>query len=112
MRIFVCGPYTGPSAEQAHLNVCRAMTIATELMHRGHEPFLPHLSHYLHLHQVDREASLRYDRWMRWTLTWLDQCDALYFMGRSPGADAELARARELKMTIYRNLGEVPDGDL
>lgn len=108
MRIFVAGPYSG-TVEEAHKNVCWAMTIATELLHRGHEPFVPHLSHFWHLAQVEEEATCSYERWMQWTLTWLARCDALFYLGPSPGADRELARAIELKLPIYRSLAEVPD---
>lgn len=108
MRIFICGPYSG-SVEEARRNVCRAMDVATALMRLGHEPFVPHLSHVLHLHQVERGEDFLYERCMQWTMAWLEQCDALYFIDHSPGSDRELARARELKIPIYLNLAEVLD---
>jgi len=108
MRIFVAGPYSG-TVEEAHTNVRAAMAEATELMHRGHEPFVPHLSHYWHLQMVDEGAPCSYERWMRWTCAWLRQCEALFFLGSSPGADRERALAEELGLPIYTSLKEVPN---
>jgi len=40
---------------------------------------------------------------------WLQQCEALFYIGPSKGADIELARAKELGLQIFHELKEVPD---
>ena len=47
--------------------------------------------------------------WTRYGFEWLDVCDALFFIGESPGANNELKIAREKGLTIYMKLEEVPE---
>lgn len=108
--IFVAHPYTGATPEEVHQNVCRAMMIGDALIAKGHVPFIPHFTHFLHLHLLGlRGESYDYEVWMRITLAMVGRCDAFYNEAPSPGADRELARAGELKLPIYRTLAEVPD---
>ena len=108
MRIFVAGPLTHMDPEKRGDNVEHALDTGHALLLGGHQPFVPHLSQYWDDHLWCGGDNLPYERWMEWTLSWLRVCDALYFIGSSPGADRELALAEELGLPIYRSLDEVP----
>ena len=94
MRVYVAGPYSrGDVAE----NVRLAVLVADDLLDAGHAPYVPHLTHFWHLLKP-RE----YEDWLRLDLLWLEQCEAvLRLPGESPGADREVARARELGLPVY-----------
>src|SRR5688572_14477432 len=49
MRIYVAGPYTAPTPAAVEANVARAIDAGLALARAGHEPFIPHLAHYLEL---------------------------------------------------------------
>lgn len=108
MRIYVAAPLSGTEYERA-CNVTRAVDAGIRLIQLGHSPFVPHLSHWLDLRQAELEAGLEYEDYMRVDLEWLQASDALLFLGHSPGADRELAKARQLKKVIYDTIEEVPD---
>lgn len=100
MRVYVAGPY---SQGDKDVNVERAMLIASRLMAAGHEPFVPHLSHFW-----DRVYPQDYGRWMTWCLAWVGQCQALIRLaGASAGADREAARAREMGLPIFCSVDEL-----
>jgi hypothetical protein len=109
MLIFVCGPYTAGSRVAEEENVQRALRVATSLFIRGHQPFVPHLSHFWHHLAAANGTHIPYERWMAYTLAWLRKCDAVLYLGPSPGADREVALARTLGLTIYTDPDDVPD---
>lgn len=111
MYIYVSGPYSAPrglapEAARARVaeNIDRANAIGLELLEKGHVPFVPHtmMRGWEDEHQVSREAALEVCH------RWVDRCDALFFMGPSPGADSERKRAVERGVPIYRALEDVP----
>lgn len=106
LRIYVAGPLSAPSPALRLRNVRRAIAVATALAERGWHPFLPHLSHYW-----DPTERLGYAWWMGWCREWLGACDALYWIGSSPGADREAGWARALGLEIYQRLADVPRVD-
>jgi hypothetical protein len=100
MRIYVAGPYTkGDVAE----NVRNAIVAGNNLRALGHTPFIPHLTHFWHMlvpHGIDY--------WYKYDMEWLEQCDAVFLLpGESKGAEAEVARAKELNMPIYTSFDEI-----
>jgi len=112
LRIYVAGPYTPTTknlhdaAREAHQNVQRAIKIALELIRKGHYPFVPHLSHYIHL---NCELDLG-DWWYEYDNTFLEYwAEALFYIAPSKGADAELKLAEKLGLRIFRSLDEVPE---
>ncbi len=63
----------------------------------GHYPFVPHLSHFLHLH-----SPRPYEVWTAMDNAFVASCDALIRLdGISKGADAELLLARHLGIPVY-----------
>ena len=115
MRIYVAGPYSPQSPskhtciqEAAH-NVDRAIRVALVLISKGHYPFVPHLTHYIHVSSAcQRELGERF--YYEYDNTFLDHwAEALFYMGSSKGADAELERAKRLGLKIFYDFSEVPD---
>ena len=104
MKIYVAGPYSANNPHNIQLNVDRAIDIGCELIKRGHNPFIPHLTHYVWLRP---EGDFSYDKWCELDVEWLKLCDALYFIGSSNGANAELELAKKLGLKIFYSLEEV-----
>ena len=94
-HVYVAGPYSIGDVAQ---NVRRAMEAAHVLIVAGHAPYIPHLAHFLHLHQPQD-----YETWMRLDLAWLSRCDALVRLpGESEGADREVAEAHRCNIPVVR----------
>lgn len=93
LRVYVAGPYShGDIAE----NVSRAMSLGHALMDAGFTPYVPHLSHFMHL-----QRQRPYEDWTRHDLEWLAQCDVLVRLpGKSPGADTEVEVALERGLPV------------
>lgn len=114
MKVYVAGPYTAPTAREVQANVNRALEVACALMRKGHSVYIPHLSHYVWLHP---DGDFSYEYWLQQSLVWLDECDALFFIGPSPGSDQERAymesgwwhRVYVGPRKVYTSLDEVPD---
>jgi len=117
MRIYVAGPYSPTIAKTKHdasrvtqHNTDKAIEIGNALIEKGHFVYIPHLSHYVHIHHSCKRD---YHEW------WYEQdntfiynwADALFYISPSKGADAELELAKKLGFKIYYRLEDVPEGD-
>ena len=114
LRIYIAGPYCPRGAIEhdaariAQHNVDRALEVANALIKKGHYPFVPHLSHYIHIHYSCKE-DYGGDFYYRYDNTFLDiWAQALFLIDHSPGATAELKRARMRNLKIFKSLREVP----
>lgn len=120
MRLYIAGPYKAQSTNQHTIpqetqrNVDRAIYAFHLLKDLGHTPFVPHLSHYVHIHPTCTEDYGAY--WYDYDLTFLD-CWAegicmLPGWEQSKGSCAELQRARQLNLKLFylvnNELLEVP----
>lgn len=105
MRIYVAGPYGAGTEGEREANARRAIEIGVELYRKGHTPFIPHLSHYID--GGTGSLGLGWVDYMAMDLDWLDQCEALFYIGPSLGADLELARARKNGIPVFRSMEEV-----
>lgn len=104
LRVYVSGPYS------ADPETCTATAIAVgnELLDAGYAPFVPHLSHYWHVHHTPRP----YSDWLRIDLAWVETADALIRIpGHSPGADQETALATRLGIPIYPTVTALRSAD-
>ena len=100
MRVYVAGPYTQGDVA---VNVRNAILAGDELIGAGHEPFLPHLSHFQHL-----LCPRHYETWMRLDLSWLATCAALVRLpGDSSGADREVAQAVRIGLPVFFSVQEL-----
>ena len=111
MKIYVAGPYTPDrctlhdAARVAHKNTLRAVRIGIDIMKKGHVPFIPHLTHFIHLETDDPLPSSFYKRYDK---AWLRYCDALFFIGPSKGANEEKTWAKQHGLRIFQTLSEIP----
>lgn len=115
MRIYVAGPYSPKSndkhkcIQEAAYNVDRAIRTALKLIEKGHHPFVPHLSHYIHINPACKK-DLGQEFYYEFDNSFLDHwAEALFYIAPSFGADNELLRAKKLGLRIFYSLEEVPD---
>jgi len=112
-RFYVAAPYCPrdcelhSAAQIAQRNVDSAIEMGNALIDRGHYAFVPHLSHYLHIHY-----SCKKDRgvwYYEFDNTFLDLwTNAFYYGAASCGADAELNRAHKNGYPIFWKMEDVP----
>ncbi len=103
-RIYIAGPLSADTEEEMIANSEIAQHVAYELIKKGYVPFIPHLSVY-----TSFRDKVDYEWWMKYCFAWLEQCDALFFIGESPGANREIARADEIGLRLFYKLDDVPD---
>ncbi|MHA1280806.1 MAG: hypothetical protein ACTSQ8_26965 [Candidatus Helarchaeota archaeon] len=117
LRIYVAGPYS-PKSDNKHTciqevahNVDRAVRIGLILISKGHYPFIPHLTHYIHTNPFCKTdlGSWYYEYDLTFLYHW---AEALYYIAPSKGADRELEIAKKLGLKIFYSLDEVPEVDL
>jgi|SRR5437016_1653052 len=114
LKIYIAGPYTPSNsdihdaARVAHKNTMEAIKAGIAVIKRGHIPFIPHLTHFIHL---ETDEPLPVDFYYEYDKVWLDCCDALLFLGESTGANEELGLAKERNLTIFRTIDEIPNID-
>jgi hypothetical protein len=105
-RIYIAGPYcpVGGSlhdaARTANRNVQRAIEIFHKLKAMGYVPFVPHLSHYLHIEGGEDYG----DFWLDFDLLIMERWAEAVFMMKgwhgSRGSRLEHKRARRLNLEI------------
>jgi len=105
MRIYVAGPYGDSNLKHIIArNVAAADAIGRELALLGHTPYIPHKTTW----GWEDDPRITYDDCICIDLEWLGLCDALFFLGPSPGANLELEVAVRCGKRIFVSIGEVP----
>ena len=111
MFIYVSGPYSAPASldpegRQAKVasNVEIANSLGLKLAEMGHIPFVPHTM----MSGWEDAGGLGRERAMNVCHRWVDQCDALFYIASSSGADSERERAVALGIPVYRELKDIP----
>jgi len=115
MRVYIAGPYSPRKSRTKHealqevsKNVQRAIEAAIALIEKGHYPYVPHLTHFIHINPKcpkDYGPSWYYE----YDKTFLEHwAEALLYLGSSEGADRELELAKKLGLKIFYSLDEVP----
>lgn len=98
--VYVASPYTKGDVA---LNVRRSIEAADRLAREGFVPFAPLLFHFWHMQHPHE-----YGFWTAMDLAWLERCDCIVRLpGDSLGADAEVARARELGLDVFLGVDEL-----
>lgn len=109
LRIYIAGPYTALDQNGHQANTDRAIDAGIAVYRKGHYPYIPHLTHYVDRRAKETSIDLTWEDYIRWDMPWLRICDALLYLGKSKGADLELAKARRLKKRIFFSTDEVPN---
>ena len=108
MKVYIAGPYSPRdttlhgASQVAQRNVDRAIEAFHRLKKLGHIPFVPHLTHYIHIHPSSKEDY--YTWWYKYDFSFLtDWADAIYLLDGwedSEGSKMEWKLAGELGLTI------------
>ena len=111
-RTYIAGPYSAfgnahDIPRKVQRNIETAITFGNYILLRGHYVFVPHLSHYQHIHRsMTRDLG---EAWYEIDNTFLDHwATALFFIARSKGVDMEIDRAKKRGLPIYHGLNEIP----
>lgn len=87
----------GPISRDPMAGTRAAVLAGAELMRGGLVPFVPHLSVLWQM--ID---PVEYEDWMIQDFAWIRRCDALLRLpGESPGADREVAFAKQGGLPIF-----------
>lgn len=112
MKIYVAGAYTPTgvnlhdAARIAEINTRAAIHAGIEIIEKGHIPFIPHLTHYIHL-ETPKELSKQF--YYEYDMAWLKCCDALFYLSPSEGADRERKWAEENGKFVFTTMNEIPN---
>ena len=112
MRIYICGPYgarSGICAQELEQNVAKAIEAGRQLITKGHNPFVPHLYHYV---QNQGEHICDEDRWLEICLEWVVLCQGMLMLDgwrESTGARREWQYASAFGRQIFHSIDDVPD---
>lgn len=108
-RVYVAGPLSGGETLDDGVqlrNVRAAIDAGARLMEAGYAPYVPHLTYYWH----ERHPHA-YEDWIALCLAWVSVADAvLRLPGDSPGADREVALARECGVPVFGSVEELLEG--
>lgn len=109
-RIYVAGPYSAPTKEAIEGHCSIARSFACRLMERGHMVHLPHdATHQIALEAAQAGSPFDYEDWMRLDFSIIERwATAVFVVAGSPGADREVAFAKQLGLTIWTSLDAVP----
>lgn len=116
MKIYIAGPYN-PKGEDTHgairkarMNVEDAIEAFVEIKKRGHIPFVPHLTHFIHINPKADEYG---EWWYEYDLTFLkDWADAIYMLDdweESKGSRMERKKAYEHSLDVFYDIEDIPD---
>ena len=100
MKIYIAGPYSSNPEK----NMKIAEEIGVQILKRGHIPFIPHK----HTFGWEKRNDVTYEDFLRLDFAWLECCDALFFIGRSLGADRELEHSKKLNIPVYYKIDDIP----
>ena len=123
LTVYIAGPYTPynatphSSSRVAHDNVVTAINFGVEVAKRGHFPFIPHLSHFMHIYGKEE---LPYQFYIDNDFNWLEKCDAIFYYSKKigviksgdtrslAGADTELEKAINQGKLIFFGVQQIP----
>lgn len=103
-RIYIASAYTKGDVA---INVRKVILVADELVKLGHTPYIPHLTHFWHL-VSPKEVEFWYEYDNSFLEYWAE-C-LLRLNNESFGADAEVQKAKELRIPVYYSLEDLPKG--
>jgi hypothetical protein len=108
LKVYIAGPLTAPTAFEKMKNTYFAVTAGLEVWKRGHDPYIPHLTTFVEPATKAGLGPQTWEHWLQWDLPWLRVCDAVLFLGPSPGADREVREARKLGLPVFTDVEDLP----
>jgi hypothetical protein len=107
-RVYIAGPYSGPDVLTVLQNIGRGERIAANVFLLDMAPFCPWHDKSFAIECPD--TTLTVDQFYQYSLAWLEVSDAVFLVPgweSSKGTLAEIARAKELGIPVFENLGEL-----
>lgn len=108
MRIYVAGKFTDDSAFKVLNNMRIGIEHSIEIFKLGHAPFCPWLDYQFILMGG---GDIPCERMYANSIEWLKVCDAVFLLPgweSSNGTQKEVEIARELGLSIYHDLRDLP----
>ena len=109
MLIYVSGKYSAPTLEEKEYNTNLAIDAGIQVMLKGHEVIVPHLSHWLDLRAQSKGITLTWQDFMDTDIEIIKRCDAILYISSSKGADLELEEAKNWGLEVFYSIDEVPN---
>lgn len=106
MIIGVAGPYSAPTEEERKRNSDAMNSAAAILYEKGHIPFIGVNMAFPIVEKVNKNN--KYKVMMDISLAVIDKCDALLFIGESPGANRERDLIISKRLPVYYSIEEIP----
>lgn len=107
LKIYIASKYSADTMEEKLENTNKSIELGIEIALKGHIPFMPLLTHFFDLKAIEKGINFDWQWYMDYTDIWLQDCDALFYLSSSKGADIELSRAKERGLKIFYNLDEI-----
>jgi hypothetical protein len=107
MIIGVAGPYSAPTAEQRKKNLNVMNEAAARLLEMGHVPVIGMNAALPVIEKAN--ISDQYRAIMEISLAVINSCEALLFLGESPGTKRERDLILSKGLPVYHSISEVPE---
>lgn len=105
MIIGIAGPYSAPTAEQRQKNLDVLNAAAAKVLEKGHIPFIGVNAALPVIEKSNIED--KYKAAMEISLALIDTCEALLFIGESPGANKERDLIMSKGLKVFYSLDEI-----
>lgn len=106
MLIAVAGPYSAPEEYQRKINLDKLNSAAAQIYLKGHLPVIGVNAALPVAEKLDEE--IRYKVIMDISLELVGKCDALLFLGESPGANKERQLMLKKGKKIFYKPEDIP----
>lgn len=110
-KIYIAGAYSADNVIGVLDNMRRGMRAGAEILLAGFAPFCPWTDYHFQLMLREGEK-LAVEDYYRYSLAWLEACDAVFVLPNSEnskGAQAEIKRAKELKMPVFHSIKKLKE---
>jgi hypothetical protein len=104
-RVYVAGRYSGNTIDFLN-NMVRGQKESVKLLKLGFIPFCPFLDYQFQFH----DQSLVVDDYYRYSIGWLEVCDAVYVLPdseESQGTQREIKIAQDFGIPVVYNLNDL-----
>jgi len=105
MKIYVSGKYSSDNIIDGLKNIREGIKVAALLIKMGHIPFCPFLDHQFFFYE-----DITIEEIQNYSLSWLENCEAIYVMSgyeNSKGTLKEIEVAKQKGIKIYYYLKDI-----
>lgn len=109
IRVYVAGKYSAGNVIDVFENMRRGMQIGAEVLKAGFAPFVPWMDYHFTLMRP-KGKPITIEDYYRYSMAWLEASDCVLVISgekSSSGVKAELKRAAELLIPVFRTIDEI-----